>query len=84
MQSSARHLLLIIGSVLTIFGILLFFFMEESRSMQIAGGVLFAAGAIMISRGIKNPGQFKNRKPDIRSKYKSSQQDSEKTENEVH
>lgn len=84
MQSSARHLLLIIGTVLSIFGILTFFFMLDATPVKITGGTLFAAGAIMISRGIRNPGQHKNRKPDIRRKYKSAQQEKCNAADEVH
>lgn len=85
MHSSARHLLLIIGSVLTIFGILLFFFMEGSQSLKVTGGFLFAIGAILITRGLKNPQKNKNRKPDIRGKYKTSKESNKNsTENEVH
>lgn len=85
MHSSARHLLLIIGSVLTIFGILLFFFMEGNQSLKITGGFLFGAGAIMITRGLRNPQKNKNRKPDIRGKYKSNKEsNSNSSENEIH
>lgn len=76
MQSSARHLFLIIGSVLTIFGLLLFFFLQENRRLMIVGGLLFAAGALMISRGIRSPQSNKNRKPDIRKKYKDGKKES--------
>lgn len=85
MQSSARHLLLIIGSILTIFGVLTFFFLTEEQLFKIVGGILFAAGVLLITRAIKNPHQHKNRLPDIRNRYKAtSNQNPNSSSNEIH
>ncbi|WP_258542634.1 hypothetical protein [Parvicella tangerina] len=67
---------------MTIFGVLLFFFIQDQQRFRIIGGLMFIAGAIMISRGIKNPQQNKNRKPDIRKRYKAEKK--KESSNEVH
>ncbi len=49
------------------------------------GGFLFVAGALLISRAIKNPQQRRNQLPDIRKRYKEQkkEQPSQKSD-EVH
>lgn len=85
MQSSSRHLMLIIGSVLTIFGVLIFFFLSEERQILLLGGFLFIAGALLISRAIKNPQERRNRLPEIRKRYKTDRSSYQKTnKDEIH
>lgn len=75
MQQSLRHLLLIFGSIMVVFGLLLLLFLEINSYRSI-GGLIFAAGAIIITRAIKNPHQNKNRVPSIRDRYKESRKQS--------
>jgi uncharacterized membrane protein HdeD (DUF308 family) len=85
MQQSARHLLLIIGSVLVIFGGLVFFLLKQEKLFMVAGGIAFVAGALMVSRAIKNPQERKSKLPDIRKRYKrATNQSVNAGEDEIH
>lgn len=84
MHSSLRHIYLIIGSILLVFGLLLFLFGNiESKNILISGG-LFCAGAYLIFKAIKNPGERRNQLPDIRKKYKEKTDSINKDQDEVY
>ncbi|MCB9194881.1 MAG: hypothetical protein H6598_01475 [Flavobacteriales bacterium] len=83
MHSSARHIYLIIGSILFVFGFLLFLFGPiEGKSLLFSGG-MFGAGVYLVYKGIKNPETNRNRLPDIRGKYKDSIKQESKND-EIH
>ena len=70
MKLPSKNIRLIIGVIFVIAGIIMISIFNRDKLMIGVAAFLLIAGAMLISRVLKNPKQNRNRLPDIRQRYK--------------